>query len=89
MCVHWVTKQNEFLTREQSEKKYIYSNAKFKDKFFCLFFRAAPMAYGGSQARGQIGDIAAGLCHSHSKVRSEPCLQPIPQLTAMLDPLTH
>ena len=27
---------------------------------FCLF-RAIPMAYGGSQARGQVGAVAAGL----------------------------
>jgi len=26
---------------------------------------AAPTAYGSSQARGQIGAAAAGLCHSH------------------------
>ena len=30
--------------------------------FFCFFF-AAPMAYGSSQARGQIGDVTAGLHH--------------------------
>ena len=29
-------------------------------------------AYGGSQARGQIRAVAAGLCHSHSNTRSEP-----------------
>ena len=40
---------------------------------FCLF-RAAPVAYGGSQARGQMGASAAGLRHSHSKARLEPCL---------------
>ena len=50
---------------------------------FCLF-RAAPMAYGGSQARGPIGAVAASLHHSHAG--SEPCLQPTPQLTAMPDP---
>ena len=44
------------------------------------------MAYGGSQARGQVGVTAAGLCHSHSKAGSKPCLQPTPQLTAMPDP---
>ena len=38
--------------------------------FFCLF-RAAPSAYGGSQDRGQIGAIAAGLCHSRSNSGSE------------------
>ena len=43
------------------------------------------MAYVGSQARGQIGAIAAGLHHSHSNARSEAYLQPIPQFTALLD----
>ena len=58
--------------------------------FVCLFvfcvwlFRAAPTAYGGSQARGQIIATAAGLHHSHNHTRSEPCLQPTPQLTATL-----
>ena len=44
------------------------------------------MAYGGLQARGLIRAVAAGLHHSHNKTRSEPCLRPIPQLTARLDP---
>ena len=45
------------------------------------------MAYGGSQARGPIGTVAAGLCQSHSNDKSEPRLQPPPQFTAaMLDP---
>ena len=52
---------------------------------FCLF-RAAPATYGGSQARGQIGAVAASLHHSLSNWGSEPCLQPTPQLTAMPDP---
>ena len=40
--------------------------------FFCLFAfsRAAHAAYGGSQARGLIGTIAASLHHSHSNARS-------------------
>ena len=41
--------------------------------FFCLF-RGAPMAYGGSQARGLMRAVATGLCHSHSNARSEPRL---------------
>ena len=54
---------------------------------FCLFvFRATPAAYGGSQARGAKGAIAASLHHSHSNTESKPCLWPPPQLTAMLDP---
>ena len=42
---------------------------------FCLF-RATPKAYGGPQARGLIGAVAAGLHHSHSNTGSEPHLQP-------------
>ena len=53
--------------------------------FFCLF-EAAPMAYGGSQARGLIGAVAAGLRHSHSNTRSEPRLRPTLQLEATPDP---
>ena len=39
-------------------------------KNFFFLFRAAPTAYGGSQARGQIRATAAGLCHSHRNVGS-------------------
>ena len=53
---------------------------------FLLFLWAASVAYGGSQARGRIGAVAAGLCQSHSNVGSEPSLQPTPQLTATPDP---
>ena len=44
--------------------------------FFFLLFRAAPVAYGSSQARGWIGAAAGSLCHSHSNVGSELCLWP-------------
>ena len=44
------------------------------------------MAYGGFQARGQIGAAAAGLRHSHSIAGSKPPLRPTPQVTAMPDP---
>ena len=50
-----------------------------------FFPRAAPVAYGGSQARSLIGAVAASLCQSHSNVGSELRLRPTPQLTAMLD----
>ena len=43
---------------------------RYRNYFFCLF-RAAPIAYGNSQARGWIGAAAASLCHSHSHARSE------------------
>ena len=51
-----------------------------------FFFRATPMAYGGSQTRGLMGAAAAGLHHSHSNMGSEPRLRPIPQLTTTPDP---
>ena len=52
---------------------------------FLLFLWAAPAAYGGSQARGQIGAAATGLRQSHSNAGSEPRLQPPPQLTTTPD----
>ena len=51
-----------------------------------LLFMAVPVACGSSKARGQIGGVAASLCHSHSNAGSEPQLCPVPQLTAMPDP---
>ena len=44
--------------------------------FFCLFclYRAAPMPYGGSQAKARVGTVAATLHHSHSHVGSKPRL---------------
>ena len=57
------------------------SFVKFISKYFILFdvtnnfflsfvfFRATPSAYGGSQARGWIGAVTAGLHHSHSNAR--------------------
>ena len=43
---------------------------------FCLsaFSWATPTAYVGSQARGQMGAVAASLYHSHSNMGSEPHL---------------
>ena len=42
--------------------------------YFFVFPRAALRAYGGSQARGLMGAVDAGLHHSHSNVGSEPSL---------------
>ena len=47
---------------------------------------ATPTTYGGSQAKGQIGAVAASLCQSHSNVGAEPHLQPTSRFTAMPDP---
>ena len=58
------------------------------NNFFFLFaiFWAVPAAYGGCQARGRIGAVAAGLHHSHSNAGSEPRLGRTPQLMATPDP---
>ena len=45
-------------------------------QIFSPFFRVAPAAYGGFQARGWIRAVAASLHHCHSKARSELHLQP-------------
>ena len=42
--------------------------------FYLLLFRATPVAYGNSQARGQIEATAAGLHQSKSNVASKPHL---------------
>ena len=46
---------------------YIYL---FLFLFIFLLFRAVPVTYGSSQARGQIRAAAASLHHSHSNARS-------------------
>ena len=53
--------------------------------FFFGFARAALAVYGGCQARGLIGAVAAGLCQNHSNAGSELCLQSTLQLTATLN----
>ena len=53
---------------------------------FVCFLRAAPIAYGSSQAKGQMKAVASGLHHSHSNIGSKPCLWPTLQPTARPDP---
>ena len=55
--------------------------------FIYLLFRAAPVAYGSSQVRDEIGAAADGLSHSHSSLGPEPHLRPTPPLTATSVPL--
>ena len=73
-----------------SPQVLIFKNVMLANSLIYLFiyfaiYWAAPVAYGGSQARGRIGGVAASLRQSHSKAGSEHCLQPTPQLTAMPD----
>ena len=57
--------------------------------FFFSFFRAAPIAYRSSQARGPIGATAAVLHHSPSHSGSKSCLRPTPQLMGNTRAWTH
>ena len=85
-----------YIKNEERKKKTVYGKWAWKEihsSGFCLFcfvllFRAIPMAYGSSQARGVIGAVVTGLCHSHSNARSEPHLWPSPQLSNARS-LTH
>ena len=60
------------------------NKVKIKPHYFFRLFRATLVAYGGFQARGLIGAVAASLRHSNT--RFEPRLRPTSQLTATLDP---
>ena len=46
------------------EHSFLYSKYSTLNSSRLSFFRAVPMAYGGSQVRGRIGAAAASLCHS-------------------------
>ena len=56
--------------------------------FFLAFwlFKAAPVAYGGSQARGLIEAVTVGQHQSHGNARFELHLRPTPELMAIPDP---
>ena len=68
--------------------QFVYHRKLFFFFFFWsfVFSRAAPKAYGSSQARDGIRAVATGLHHSNSNEGSKPHLRPTPQLTATLDP---
>ena len=53
---------------------------------FLVILGLRSSAYGGSQARGRIGAVTAGLQNSHSNVGSNLYLRPTPQLPATPDP---
>ena len=73
-----------FITYAYIHKNQFHQFVSLKNFFY--LFRASLAAYGGSQVRGRIVAVAAGLCHSHSNARSKPHLQFTPQLTATQDP---
>ena len=54
--------------------------------YFFVFLGPQLGVYGGSQVKGWIGAVAAGLRCNHSNAGSKLCLQPTPQLMATMDP---
>ena len=94
-CIHVCVTGSPYCTAEKKKGKNSKKNLYFTHLIFlgflfflCVFylFSATPSAYGGSQARGQIGATASGLHHSYRNVGSKPHLRPTPHLTAMPDP---
>ena len=73
-----------FKIKEKSPNILAVLLKSFSFSFFFFFFffglfafsRAAPSTYGGSQAKGPIRAVAAGLCHSNTG--SELRLRPTP-----------
>ena len=77
------------IKRKMKNMTYIYMISISVSIYLYIYFffpRAAPEAYGGSQARSLIGAVAVVLSHSHSNTGSKPFLRPTPQLMAMPDP---
>ena len=98
VCIYWKKSECKWTRGTQTHcssvnchiylVKYIY----ICQIYIFGLFRAAPAAYGCSQARGWIQVAEANHSHSHSKARSKPCLQPTwptLQLVAKPDPLTQ
>jgi len=82
-------KQTNKNTKEKEGEKGLFlfgQQEKFNLFIIICLFRATPVAYGSSQARGRFGAAAAGLPSSHSNAGSELHLRPTPQLTATPDP---
>ena len=67
LVVHSVSGRHYF----QPPTQCLYSKISWLTFFFLFLFRATPVAYGGSLARGGIGIAAAGLHNSHSNTRSK------------------
>ena len=72
-CELWRRSQTWLGSHVAMAVLWMYSFLK-KNIYIFLLFRTVSVAYGGSQARGQIRVAAAGLRHSPSKVGSEPRL---------------
>ena len=87
-CILMDTSQVHNLLNHSGNSLGVFFCCCFFVCFFVFCFAiswAAPVAYGGSQARGLTGAVATGLHQSHSNAGSKPRLQPTPQFTATPD----
>ena len=65
-------------TRPLSHRSQFLLSQWFSNFFFFVLFRALPVAYGGSQARGQVGNVGASLHHSSSLTHwARPGIEPV------------
>ena len=88
-CCKAISEKTVWKLISQTHQKSAISLKYHSSCLFCFcfgLFRATPTAYGGSQARGRIRAVAAGLHHSLSNARSQLHLRPTSQFTAVLDP---
>ena len=72
--------------------KFIGHSKCYKLFFFFFLFRATPVAYGGSQARGPVRATAASLHHKHSNTMYLTCdchLHHSSQKCQFLNPLSE
>ena len=76
------SRSGHILTHHLKEVCFVMFCFVFLLCFVSAFSRDAPAAYGGPQATGLIGAVAASQHHRHSNARSKPRLQPTPQLMA-------
>ena len=81
-------KQNSYIfpSAPREQVSLPVENYRGVESLLIFLFRAAPAAYGGSQAKGSTRVTAAGLHTAIATWESEPHLQPTPQLMATLDP---
>ena len=87
----WDVRWREPLTSSSGSQGTEHEQAILDFNFFFFFVFLGPTAYGGSQARGLIGAVAASLSHSHSHSHSQIRAASVTYTTAHRNPnsLTH
>ena len=82
----WVDQSQGRAEAQCSLEGVLFDFVYFLFIYFFVFFRAAPEACVGSQARASNRSCGRWPTPQHSNAGSEPCLRPTPQLTTTLDP---